>query len=126
MKLTKETVKHQNKIAELLRLQEKDAPVGWDNFSEHMKKQEKLMDELTEFARKHKTLIGRTMKFQVADSYALYLITHVNKSSVQVAWIDWCDGWTDEMIEAYGRTIPLAFAKQKVYREDALAKLFSK
>ena len=126
MSLKRETTELLNKIAELLRMQEEDSPKGWENFREHMNKQDQLMDELKEIARKHNTLIGRTLQFQVADSYAIYLITHVNKTSVQVVWIDYCDGWTDEMVEAYGRTIPLKFAKEKVKQQDALEQIFSK
>ncbi len=90
-----------------------------------MKRQEKLMDELKTIARAHNTLLGRTIKFPWADSYAIYVVTKVNKNSVRLTWVNWCDGWQDDRI-GYEGNIDIDYVRQKVKGEDALEELFSK
>lgn len=65
-------------------------------FDNKMKRQEELIDELHKLARANKTLLGRTVRFPMADSYALYLVTKVNKTTVRLQWLDYCDGWMDD------------------------------
>ena len=74
-------------------------PTDLDNI---MKAQETLMDELKTLARANKTLLGRTVKFQMADSHAVYVVTKVNASSVQVSWIKYCDAWQDDRLGVQG------------------------
>lgn len=50
------------------------------------------MDELKVLARKECTPLGRIIKFQMADSYAYYVISHLDKRNVVLNWIDYCDG----------------------------------
>jgi hypothetical protein len=53
-----------------------------NSFDNIMKSQEKLIDELNVLAKANKTILGRTMRFPMADSYALYVVTKVNKKTV--------------------------------------------
>jgi hypothetical protein len=119
------------KIKELLALNDVDVkhdfalrgttdPLYWENV---MKRQDELMSEINELARKNCTILGREIKFQMADSYAVYVITKVNKKSVQVSWINWCDGWVDDRLGRQG-TLDINYAMQQVRREDALQQLF--
>lgn len=93
-------------------------------FDERMKRQEELIDELRQLAIENNTLIGRQVKFQMADSYAVYVVTKVFKNQVQVTWIDWCDGWVDDRL-GYQGNLPLDYVQQVVQGEDKLRVLFS-
>lgn len=116
----------QNKITELLTVSavEVDYTRGFDGLGEKMEKQELLMDELAELAKAQNTLLGRIIQFPHADSYALYLITKVNKKTVQLDWLDWCDGWVDNRCGKQC-TIDLRYAAQQVKVQDELAELFN-
>jgi len=99
---------------------------GWnDKFDAKMKRQEELMDELNEMAKAKGTILGRTLQFPMADSYALYLITKVSKTQVVVHWLDWCDAWQDDRLGKCG-VLPYDYAFEKVRGRDALNELFSK
>lgn len=117
----------QNKIAELLKVSaiEVNYEKGFDGLGEKMKKQEVLMDELVELAKAQKTLLGRTIKFPHADSHALYLITKVNKKTVQLDWLDWCDAWVDDRC---GKrcSLDIIYATRDVRGQDAMVELFGK
>jgi hypothetical protein len=77
-----------------------------------MKRQNKLINELEELAIKYKTILGRTVRFQMADSYAVYLITKVNKKSARLTWINYCDGWQNERIGSEGN-VDIDFVSKK-------------
>ena len=78
----------------------------WDHFSEKMDKQEKLMEELTILARKHKTYLGRQIKWSVADGEAIYVVDKLNTNTVHISWIDYCDGYSQYPFYQKGGTIP--------------------
>lgn len=80
-------------------------------------RQNELLEELLMLARAQKTLLGRTLRFPMADSYALYLITKVNKRTVQLTWLDWCDGWQDDRI-GYRGNISLGYARKQINFDD--------
>jgi hypothetical protein len=115
----------QNKIAELLKVSavEADYTKGFDALGEKMDKQELLMEELEELAKAQKTILGRTIRFPHADSYALYIITKINKNKVQLDWINWCDAWVDDRC-GYRSDIDLAYATSNVRGQDAMNELF--
>jgi hypothetical protein len=96
-----------------------------EKFENKMKRQETLMDELKEMAKARNTLLGRTLQFPMADSYALYLIIRVNKTSAVVLWLDYCDAWQDDRL-GKGGSLPLTYVQQRVKSRDALDELFSK
>ena len=85
----------EKKIKEFIKLSNEatEAKNGdhWDQITEKMDQQDKMMTELTTMAREKKTLLGRTMKFSVADGQAVYVITKVGPTSVKLTWIDYCD-----------------------------------
>ena len=95
-----------------------------ERFDAKMKRQEELMDELKTLAKAEKTLLGRTVQFPMADSYALYLITAVNKTTVTIEWLNWCDGWVDDRA-GYKSNLDLRYAEQTVFGRDKLDEMFS-
>ena len=98
-----------------------DDPLDFDNI---MKTQENLMEELKVLAKAEDTLLGRTMRFPMADSYALYVVTKVNKTTVQLTWIKWCDAWQDDRL-GYTGSLPYDYASRQVRGGDKLAELFA-
>ncbi len=82
----------QDKINELIAL---GGYGDYENFSDHMEKQDKLFKELKVLAMMNGTLKGRILQMPAADGYAVYVITRVNKNSVSTQWIDFCDGYSD-------------------------------
>jgi len=107
----------QQKIQELITLSRKPTN-GWDEMETKLKAQDALIEELKTLARDKKTFIGRTLKFPMADSYALYVVTAVvTGTKVHVQWLDYCDGWQDRRIGNSG-TLDLNFAKTQLDFED--------
>ena len=94
-------------------------------FDEKMKKQEDLINELKADAKALGTILGRTVRFQMADSYALYIITKVTKNTATLTWLDWCDAWQDDRIGYEGK-VDFEYALRQVTGEDKLNELFSK
>lgn len=115
------------KIEELLQISKEDLIGDKDfgkKFNVKMKQQEKLMDELEVLAKANKTILGRIIRFQMADSYAYYLITSVGKTSVQLKWINYCDAWVDDRC-GYGCRMSLSYVTEHLRKVDALNALFS-
>jgi hypothetical protein len=56
----------------------------------------------------------------MADSYALYLITKINKTTVQLTWLDWCDAWQDDRLGAQGN-LPISYVKRQIDFDDMWA-----
>jgi len=115
------------KIEELLQVSKEDLIGSKDfgkKFDAKMKQQEKLMDELEVLAKANKTILGRIIRFQMADSYAYYLITSVGKTTVQLKWINYCDAWVDDRC-GYGCRMSLSYVTEHLRRVDALNALFS-
>ena len=102
---------------------DKKSPLYFDNV---MKKQEELMDYMKSIAQELDTLMGRIVKFQMADSYALYVVTKVIREAnvVQVTWVKWCDGWQDDRL-GYEGILEYQYVKKRIDGEDALDKLFA-
>ena len=119
--------KIKQKINELLAYNyiEISHPDYMKKFDEKMASQETIMDELKVLAKANNTILGRTIQFPMADSYALYLITKVNKKSVVLSWVEYCDAWQDDRLGDKG-TIDYQYAFDKVKGVDRMAELFSK
>jgi hypothetical protein len=100
----------------------KNDPLHFDNI---MKTQENLMEELKVLAKANKTLLGRTLQFPMADSYALYVVTKVSKTIATLTWVKWCDAWQDDRL-GYENTIKLDYVTQKIQSEDAMEAYFKK
>ena len=88
-----------------------------------MEKREELMDKLKTLAKAQNTIVGRVIRLQRCDGYALYLITKVKGGKATVKWLDWCDGYIDDILE-YGCDLSIAKASEFIRRQDALEKLF--
>lgn len=119
--------KIKQKIVELIRLSNKkfdDFGKGWDAIKAKSDAQNALMDELRELAVANDTMLGRIIKFPVADGYAMYVITKVNKKTVRIVWIDYMDGWVDQRC-GYEAAMDINYAKQVTDGESALRKIFS-
>jgi hypothetical protein len=98
---------------------DKNDPLHFDNI---MKTQENLMDELKVLAKANNTLLGRTLQFPMADSYALYVVTKVSKTTATLTWVKYCDAWQDDRL-GNGGSLPLNYAEQQVYGRDRLEEL---
>ena len=108
-----------DKIQELLILS--NTPIelkGFDALSKKMKEQDDLMNEISELSKKNKTLIGRTISFPVADGGAIYIITKINKKTVKLTWIDYCDGYSDRQFGREGGNYSLEDAQNRISFED--------
>jgi hypothetical protein len=79
-----------------------------------------MMKELTAMARANKTLVGRQIKFSVADGNAVYLITKVTPTSVKLIWIDYCDGYCDRQFGEKGGSMKINQAMSYIRFEDTL------
>lgn len=119
--------KIKEKIKELMSISKKEDSEfgqGLEAVKAKLDAQDEIMSELKKLAQEENTLLGRIIKFPKADSYAMYVITKVNKKTVRVDWFDWCDGWVDDRC-GYAATVDIDYVRQKVNGEDALSKLFS-
>lgn len=112
------------KTKELLKLNNKQ-PIGWDKLKVHTKTQNDLMDDIQETARHFNTLLGRIIKFQMADSHAIYIVTKTNKRTVNVHWVDYLDGWQDSRLGIEGK-LDIEFVLDYAMRDDKINKLFKK
>jgi hypothetical protein len=115
------------KLEELFKVssEEVDYKKGWEESKKKMDKQDNLMNELKELAKTNKTLLGRVIRFPHADSYAVYVITKVNKKTVRINWVDYCDAWQDERC-GIAANLDIRYATQKIKGEDCLDEMFSK
>lgn len=89
------------KVVELLKVSAPDLIGDKDfckKFDAKYKRQNELIAELIPMARQQKTLLGRTVRFPMADSYALYLVTKVNPKTVELTWLNYSDAWVDDRL----------------------------
>jgi hypothetical protein len=83
-----------------------------------------LMDNLKDMAKKQCTVLGRTIKFPMADSCALYVVSKLNKKTAVLSWVNYCDGWHDDRLGLKG-TIDINYVMKNVTAQDNLDKLFN-
>lgn len=108
------------KVQELLKISAPDLIGDKDflqKFDAKYKRQNDLIAELIPIARQHKTLLGRTVRFPMADSYALYLVTKVNPKTVELTWLNWCDAWVDDRL-GYKGSIDKAYVQRQKDFDD--------
>ena len=114
----------QDKIQEFLNYSlTANAGGGWEGIKEKLSKQDKYIHELKLLARANKTLLGRIITFPMADSSAMYIITKINKKSVRLTWVDYCDGWVDSRLGKEG-SVNMWYAKECVDNYDRIEKIF--
>ena len=116
------------KIQELLALNDVELVYNFgsddpNSIDKIMKRQEKLQEEIDELAKANDTILGRQIKFPMADSYAYYIITKVNKRTVEITWVKYCDAWQDRRA-GYCANMNIDYVTAEVKGQDALAELF--
>jgi hypothetical protein len=99
-----------------------DDPLHFDNI---MKTQETLMEELKTLAKTNNTLLGRTIQFPMADSYALYVVTKVGARTVEITWVKYCDGHQDDRA-GYCSNLNRTYAEQQVFGKDRFEEYLEK
>ena len=71
-------------------------------------------------------LVGRYIQEQIADGYAYYTVTKVNKRTVRLQHEpDLGDGYAVPMIESMGGTVPLKYVRQNIGWRDKMADIFA-
>ncbi len=94
-----------------------------DKMVENYNKAEKtFIDNLTKFAKRRKKgdLIGKVIKFPVADGYALYMVAGLKP--VELIHLPLLDAYQSEFAEL----MTAAKIKEMVERDEKMAELFSK
>ena len=112
------------KIKQLLSANVETGEVTRDIF-ELMDYQDSLMVECEKLAKEKGTLLGRIIRFPMADSYAYYIITKVNKKTVKLNWINYCDGYMNKRIGEEG-LIDIQYALDDVRGQDMLSEIFKR
>lgn len=108
-----------------------DIPMEWsatnkDEYTRYVEtefeKAQALSDSLGDGVK-----VGKLFGIGVGDGTAWYVVTKVNKKTVNVEWRGFCaDRWTDHYFGWGRKGIPLRDIEQYVGRHDGLKKLFSK
>jgi hypothetical protein len=88
-----------------------------------MAQQDTLIEELKALAKSQRTVVGRIMKFQMADSYAFYIVANVQKFIAELKWIRYCDEWVDDRLGKKG-TLPMEYVYGVVKTEDEWERMF--
>ena len=70
------------------------------------------------------TLVGRYIQEQIADGHAYYVVTAENGKFVEVAHVDYCDGYRVPMIESMEGIIPAKYARENIAMRDRWATMF--
>ena len=65
------------------------------NHLEKLRKQHIFMDKLSKLSENENTLLGRIIMFGSHDHIAVYVISNVFNKTVQIDWLNYCDGWSD-------------------------------
>ena len=81
------------------------------------------MAEIKKLARAQNTILGRTIEFPKADGYALYIVTKVNKRTVELTWIRYSDAWIDNRL-GYQGSLDKTYVERYVNSHDQLAEEF--
>jgi hypothetical protein len=68
--------------------------------------------------------VGKIVRFQIADGYAIYVVTKINARTVEVEHVALGDAWREPFIESAGGKLSRKMAEQCVRREEALRDLF--
>lgn len=113
------------RMKELLALNRVDTTkMGFgEDWKKHMNLQNTLINELEEHAFNARSMTGRFIKFPHADSFALYLIVKVNKTTCRLQWIDYMDGWVDDRLGESG-SLPIDYVHSDICGQDNMKKLF--
>ena len=97
-----------------------------NEFQAKLDQEWKVITNADAAAKAKGTLIGRYIEVSHADSAAYYRVEKVNKKTVVVDHIDFCDGWTIPMIESMGRKIPLNYVLENIEFRDKMTEFFDR
>ena len=84
-----------------------------------------ILMEADKKAKEKGTILGRYINESIADGYAYYEITKVNKKTVVIEHVFIGDGYSVSYWGAKA-TIDIAYATASVKGRDAMAKIFGK
>jgi len=95
---------------------------SFDNFTEYQKQGDEYVNKLKAEAVKNSNdeIVGETIRFQVADGYAVYMVCSVKP--LELIHINLVDGYQSEFAEL----LTVKKVREMVAREKKLAELFSK
>lgn len=95
---------------------------NWKDQKQYEKDEKKFIEDLANFLKRRKKgdLIGRVIKFQVADGYAEYMVAGLKP--VELVFLPLIDAYQSEFAEL----MTAEKIKEMVERDDRLTKLFSK
>lgn len=113
-----------------------DQPLGWEKndpetymsidteydryINDTYKEQVKRSEQAGKGLRVHKMF-----KTHVADGFANYVVTKVNKKTCKIEWRNFgADEYHDQIL-GYGGSFPIDIIRQQVEREEAMRELFS-
>ena len=99
-----------------------DNPNTLDNI---MKRQETIQDEIDSLAKDLGTLMGRQIRFPMGDGYAYYIVTKVNKKTVEITWVKYCDAWQDSRA-GYCANLDINWATTHIKGRDNLDEMFAR
>ena len=68
----------------------------FNNHLNRMRKQGLLIDKIKDLAKQEGTLLGRIISFPAfPEGKCYYVITQIYARTVQIDWLNYCDGWSD-------------------------------
>lgn len=70
-------------------------------------------------------VVGKIVRFQVADNYAFYKIVKIKPKNTKLKWIDIGDGYVEEVLGKNG-VMPTDRLRVIVERDERIAELFKK
>ena len=118
-----------NKETAMIKIQrtfpEQDYSKGWEVADKQQKGYQAILDKQDADAKASGTLVGRMIREQIADGFAVYVILKENKTTVRVGVVSGIDD--DWVIPNIGREGSLSkdYVINKLESEEALSKLFS-
>lgn len=100
-----------------------DYPDDWKNWQEH---DEKYMKELKDFVltntKSKNGYIGETIRFPIADGYAIYMVA--NTKPLEVIHVPTGDAWQADPILLRG--LRVSDVKERINMDKEIAKIFSR
>jgi len=105
------------------------AQEGLSSFSDFLSRLKRAQEEMKSkdaTAKQNGELVGRYIREQVADGYAFYEIIKVNKTTVQIKWLEEASTCGDYIVPMWGTqaTISRNYAEQSMKQIEALARIF--
>lgn len=98
----------------------KEGDSGFDPYVRKTETLDAIFEDLRKQAIEEESVVGRRVSFQVMDSHAHYVITHLLKNNkVAVQWICYDESYIDDRLGERG-VLELDFVLEKLEWEDSL------